>query len=182
MKDLSMHIMDIVQNSTRAGATLVTIEVAEELAIDRLTLMIADNGCGMDEETLKRVADPFFTSRTTRKVGLGIPLLMQNAEQTGGQVLIESEVGKGTTLQAVFSHSHIDRPPMGDVAGTIALLISGNPNVEFVYTHRFNEHRFEFDSREIKAELDGVSIHQPRVVKFMKEMIHENLLEIGVEL
>ena len=181
MKDLSMHIMDIVQNSTRAGASLVTIEVIEEPGADRLTIEIIDNGCGMDEQTLKRVSDPFFTSRTTRKVGLGIPLLMQNAEQTGGQVIIKSVVGEGTTVQAMFSHSHIDRPPMGDVAGTVALLISGNPSVEFVYKHKFNEQQFEFDSRVIKAELDGISIHQPRVVKFMKEMIHENLLEIGVE-
>lgn len=181
MKTLADHILDIAQNSTRAGATLVQINVDENSGLDSLVVQISDNGCGMDADTLARARDPFFTSRTTRKVGLGIPLLLQNAEQTGGNVEIESQPGQGTVLKATFGLTHIDRPPWGDVASTVALLASGNPNTEFVYTHRIDGQSYGFDTREIKRELDGVPITHPDVVRFVTEMIKENLDEIGME-
>ncbi|MBN2165615.1 MAG: sensor histidine kinase [Marinilabiliaceae bacterium] len=182
MKDLSMHIMDIVQNSTRANATLIKIIVNENPGLNMLQIKIIDNGDGMDPEITKQVSNPFFTSRTTRKVGLGIPLLIQNAEQTGGNVSIESDKGKGTIITASFQHRHIDRVPWGDIPGTITLLFSGNPSIDFVYSHHFNNEVFEIDSRIIKKELDGIPINQPAIIKFIKEMIDENLKNIGVDI
>ncbi len=182
MRDISMHILDIAGNSVRAGASLVEVTLTEYPENDILMLTVKDDGCGMDKETIAKAMDPFFTSRITRKVGLGIPLLQQNAQQTGGNVFIESEPGKGTLLMAVFTHSHIDRPPMGDLPGTLSLLVSGNPDVDFSFVHRIAQQEYIFDSRAVKGVLDGVEITQPSVVKFIKEMIKENLLEIGVEM
>ncbi len=182
MRDISMHILDIAGNSVRAGASLIEVSVVENPDEDTLVLTIKDNGCGMDTETMAKAMDPFFTSRLTRKVGLGIPLLKQNAEQTGGNMVIESQPGKGTLLTATFTRSHIDRPPMGDLAGTLSLMVSGNPGVDFNFVHRIKENEYVFDSRVVKSVLDGVEITQPSVIKFLKEMIKENLLEIGVEM
>jgi len=181
MKDLSLHIMDIVQNSTRAGATLVYIDVIENDAKDLLSIQISDNGSGMSPEILQKVTDPYYTTRTTRKVGLGIPLLVQNAEQTGGCVTINSEVGKGTCVKAIFQLSHIDRPPWGDISGTMALLASGHPNIDFKYSHIRNGLRFDFDTKHIKLELQPIPITHPQVIRFMTDMIKENLQEIGAD-
>jgi hypothetical protein len=181
MKDLSLHILDIVQNSTRAGATLVYIDVVENDAKDLLSIQISDNGSGMTPEVLKNVTDPFYTTRTTRKVGLGIPLLVQNAERTGGSVTINSEVGKGTCVKAIFKLTHIDLPPWGDMGGTVALLASGHPNIDFKYCHIRNGLRFNFDTQQIKNELNTIPITHPEVIRFMTDMIKENLQEIGVD-
>lgn len=177
-----MHILDIIGNSVRANASLIEISIVEDSKEDTLILSIKDDGCGMDEETILNAMDPFFTSRKTRKVGLGIPLLQQNTQLTDGDIKIKSKLGKGTEVEATFSRSHIDRPPMGDLAGTISLMVSGNPQVEFKYSHLFDGETYIFDSREIKQVLDGVEITQPSVVKFLKQMVEENLYEIGVEL
>ena len=182
MRDISMHILDIAGNSVRAGASLIKISVTENPDDDTLVLTVEDDGCGMDKETIAKAMDPFFTSHHTRKVGLGIPLLQQNVQQTGGNVVIESQPGKGTLLKATFTRSHIDRPPMGDLPGTLSLMVSGNPGSDFCFVHRINEHEYVFDSRVVKNVLDGVEITQPAVIKFIKEMINENLLEIGVEM
>ena len=182
MKDLSMHIMDIVQNSVRANSNLIQIEVNEQPEQNLLSIKFQDDGYGMDQDTLKRVTDPFYTSRSTRKVGLGLPLLMQNAEQAGGKIEISSELGKGTSLISEFEHNHIDRPPWGDIGGTIALIMSGNPNIEFRYVHIFKDKIFEIDSRIIKKELDGVPIQRPEIIRFIKNMIVENLTDSGVNL
>ncbi len=176
-----MHILDIIGNSVRAKASLIEVSVDENIQEDRLILSIKDDGCGMDESTIKNALDPFFTSRKTRKVGLGIPLLQQNAQMSDGELVIESKLGEGTFLKATFVRSHIDRPPLGDLPSTISLMVSGNPKVEFVYTHIVDDEQFVFDSREIKQILDGVEITQPGVVKFLKQMIEENLMEIGVD-
>ncbi|MGQ1788030.1 MULTISPECIES: ATP-binding protein [unclassified Saccharicrinis] len=181
MRDISMHILDIIGNSVRAGASLVELTILEDSAEDLLILKIKDDGCGMDDKTIKKALDPFFTSRKTRKVGLGIPLLQQNAQLSEGDLTIESELDKGTQIMASFVHSHIDRPPLGDLAGTISLIVSGNPNVDFLYFHQRDDEDFIFDSREVKKVLEGVPVTDPDVVKFMREMIKENLTEIGVE-
>ena len=123
MQELSLNILDIAENSTRAGATLVEIAVTEDPDRDTLTIAVRDNGCGMDEKLLKSVRDPFTTTRTTRRVGLGVPLLEEAAQATGGHLSIRSAPGKGTELEAVFGYSHIDRMPLGDLAGTISALI-----------------------------------------------------------
>jgi anti-sigma regulatory factor (Ser/Thr protein kinase) len=175
MKDLSMHIMDILQNSTRAGASEVTLEVLEDAAADTLTIRFIDNGCGMDAETVQKVINPFFTTRTTRKVGLGLPLLKQNTEQTGGSLDIQSEKGKGTTVTAVFGRSHLDRPPMGDLAGTVVLTASAYPNIRFIFHYHNADTDYVFDTDEVNEALDGISIQEPEVIQYLKEMIQENI-------
>ncbi|MCW3804077.1 ATP-binding protein [Plebeiibacterium marinum] len=182
MRDISMHILDISGNSVRAKASLVEVSVVEKTKEDTLVLKVKDDGCGMDEATIKNALDPFFTSRKTRKVGLGIPLLQQNAQLSDGRLIIKSEPGQGTELEAVFVRSHIDRPPLGDLPGTISLMASGNPAVEFIYKHVLDKEEYVFDTREVKSILEGVEITEPGVVKFLKQMIEENLIDIGVEL
>jgi len=182
MRDISMHILDIIGNSVRAKAKLVEVSIIEDTHEDTLVLKIKDDGHGMDKNTLKSALDPFFTSRKTRKVGLGIPLLQQNTELTGGHLNIDSEVGVGTTLEAFFVRSHIDRPPLGDVPSAVSLMISGNPNVEFIFLHKLDDEEFVLKTSEIKEILDGVDITQPGVVKFLRQMVEENLLDIGVDL
>lgn len=178
MKDLSSHVMDIVQNSVRAEAGKIEIEIEEDLKKDFLTITIRDNGSGMDAETLKKVRDPFFTSRTVRKVGLGIPLLQQNAERTGGYVAIESQKGKGTEIKAVFVHAHLDRPPLGNISNTVVLLIVANPSIHFIYTHRTPKGEYRFDSVEVKEVLGDVPLNDPDIVHALEEMIQENLHEL----
>lgn len=181
MKDLSMHIMDIIQNSVRAQATLVELKIVEDVVNDVFSIAIKDNGCGMSPEILEKVTDPFFTTRTTRKVGLGLSLLKQNAEQTGGEMKIWSEEGKGTHLEVRFSHAHIDRPVTGDIAGTIVLLAGANPEMDFIYHHKTNKGEYIFDTKEIKEVLDEVSISDPNIMKYLKELIKENLNTIIIE-
>lgn len=136
MNTLTFHITDIASNSVRAGATRILLDIA---VMEDATIRIADNGCGMDAKTIAQVTDPFYTTRTTRKVGLGIPFLIQNAEQTGGFVKIESEPGKGTEVTARFVTSHIDCPPWGDLPGTVAMLISGNPDINICFSFQKNK-------------------------------------------
>jgi hypothetical protein len=180
MKDLSMHIMDILQNSTRAKANNITLEVLENHDADTLTLIFKDDGCGMSAETVEKVTNPFFTTRTTRKVGLGLPLLKQNTEMTGGSMTIDSEVGAGTTVTAVFGLTHLDRPPLGDLAGTMVLTIAAHPEIHFIlHFQRIKDGKEEtdyvLDTDELYEALDGVSIQEPEVMTYIKEMVEENI-------
>jgi anti-sigma regulatory factor (Ser/Thr protein kinase) len=181
MKDLSLHVMDILQNSTRAGATTIELIIVEDTQKDTYSLQFVDNGCGMDEETVQKVIDPFFTTRTVRKVGLGLPLIKQNAERTGGSFHIQSQQGRGTTVQVVFSHQNIDRPALGDIAGAIVLTASAFPNIHFIYKHIKDGKEYLFDTAEINEVLDGVSMQDPEIIQYLREMISENLKEIGIE-
>ncbi len=178
MKELSLHILDLVQNSIQAGASLISIEIIENTSKDIFSIIITDNGVGMNEQTMKRILDPFFTTKG-KKTGLGIPLLKQHAELTGGSVTIKSELGKGTKVSAVFGHSHIDRQPMGDIIGTLISLFRAYPEIKFEYFHTINDKKIEFKTEEIKQELDGVSITTPEVLNFIKEMLAEQLKEIN---
>lgn len=178
MKDLSLHILDIVQNSTRANASLVKVEVEEDTERNLISITIKDDGSGMPEDMVKNVADPYVTSRTTRKVGLGIPLFKQSAVQSGGGLHIISELGIGTTIMATFQLDNIDTPPWGDLAGVIALLASGNPTVEFFYTHSYNGVEYVFDTLAVKEVLGDTPISDLQVASFLKAMIAENLAEI----
>lgn len=171
-------MMDIVQNSVSAGAGQIDIAVSEDTTANTFLLTVTDNGCGMTDQVLARVTDPYYTTRTTRKVGMGIPLLKQNAEQAGGWLHIESEPGKGTTLKTMLVHDHIDRPALGDLAGVISLLISANETIRFTYEHKRDENIFELDTKEISEVLDGVSVSEPEVTRFIREMIRENLTAI----
>lgn len=175
MKDLSLHILDIVQNSITAGGRNIFVNISEQSQSDTCTISISDDGCGMSPEVLQRVTDPFYTSRTTRKVGMGIPLFKQNAEQSGGSLQIESQKGKGTRVVAVFGLNHIDRPPLGDIAGVITILCGSNPRIRFCYTHIIDSERYVFDTEEVNQALDGLEINQPQVLRYLKQMIQENL-------
>jgi hypothetical protein len=175
MKNLSMHIMDIFQNSIRAGASEIELEIVENTVGNTFRLTFIDNGYGMDEETVMHVTDPFFTTRTTRKVGLGLPLLRQNCEQAGGYLQITSGIGKGTRVDAVFAHNHIDRPPLGDIAGAIVLTASAYPDIRFIYRHQKDGKTYLFDTEEVKKTLDGLSIQLPEIIRYLREMIDENL-------
>ncbi len=171
LRELTLHIVDLVENSIAAGATRVTIEVIEDARADRLTIRVADNGRGMDTDLASRVADPFVTTRTTRRVGLGLPFLKQAAELCNGALTIDSAPGVGTTVTATFQNSHLDRMPMGDLPGTILTLVVGNPQVDFVYRHIVDATTFEFDTRPIKQELGAVALSEPEVIGYLKKAL-----------
>ena len=175
MQELSMNILDIAQNSVRAGATLVEIGLDEDTSSGLLRLTIRDDGCGMDEKMLRTVTDPFVTSRKTRKVGLGLPFLKLAAEQTGGGMTLQSEVGKGTTVTAAFALGHIDLMPLGNIGETLSALCAGSPDINFLFVFTKDGRRFTFDTREVRAKLEGVSLSQPAVSVFIKEYVNEHM-------
>ena len=182
MRELSLNILDIAQNSIAAGASLITIEVAEDTAAKELLIRISDDGCGMTQEQVSNVLDPFFTTRTTRKVGMGIPLFKLAAEQTGGSLRIESEKGKGTTTSALFRTDSIDFTPLGDVTSTVVILISMNTDRDFIYRRSRDSESFELSTAEMREILGGVPLNEPEVVEWMKDYINEqtNILLGGV--
>ena len=175
MNDLSLHIIDIIQNSISAGATLITLVIIEDIDGNLLTIIIEDNGRGMSSEQVKRLSDPFFTTRTTRKVGMGIPLFRQSAEQSGGGLVVESTVGVGTKVTATFIHDNIDRPPLGDVANSFILMVSANPQLDFLLRYVYNGEEYIFDTIEIKKVLDGMPLNNPSVIKMLTEMVKNNI-------
>lgn len=179
MLELSMNILDIVENSTRAGANLIRIDIAEDRENDTLRIEITDNGEGMEPDVIQKALDPFYTSKTVRRVGLGLPLLSHAAKITGGGCEIESKKGEGTTVTAHFGYRHIDRQPLGDMATTMTTMITGTPGVDFVYTHRSGGDSYTLDTREVKNELEDVPIDHPTVLQFLKENIRDGLKEIG---
>lgn len=172
MKELSLNILDIAKNSVTAGATLIEITVTE--APSRLTISVRDNGCGMTPEFVARVTDPFTTTRTTRKVGLGIPLLQMEAQMAGGNLTIESEVGKGTTTTAWFDPNNIDMPPLGDLVSSIVTLIQGSPDIDFLFTHSVGEGSYVLDTREIREIMGGISLAEPEILGWLTDFLTEN--------
>ncbi|MBQ2942474.1 MAG: sensor histidine kinase [Clostridia bacterium] len=178
MREISLHILDIAQNSITANASLVEITVDENEKADTLSVIIADNGKGMSEEMVKNVVDPFTTGRTTRKVGLGIPLIKMAAENTGGSFKLESKLGVGTTLTAVFVLSSIDRQPLGDMAETMLGMVTSYENVDFLYVHKVDGNEFILDTREIKKILGGVSLSEPDVYMWLSEYLKEGEYEL----
>ena len=174
MRELSLNVMDVAQNSVRAEASLITIDVSESDKNDNLTISISDNGCGMTEEQVKQTIDPFFTTRTTRKVGLGVPLFKMSAEQTGGSFSIESKVGKGTVTTASYVKSHVDMTPLGDINSTVEILIRCNPNIDFVFNHSTDNGSFTLDTRELREVLgDDVSLDTPDVLEWINAFLEE---------
>ncbi|MBO5453753.1 MAG: ATP-binding protein [Clostridia bacterium] len=174
MKELSLNILDIAQNSISANADLIYITVHENISENYLKIIISDNGKGMSKEFLKTVTDPFSTTRKTRKVGMGISLLKLVTEQTDGAFSIQSEIGVGTVVTAEFTLNHIDRPPLGDIEQTISTLISCNEHIDFVFTRKVNKNEFVLDTREIKKILNGVSLSEPDIIIWIQEYIKEN--------
>ncbi len=179
MRDISLHILDIAQNSIAAQATIIEIQVHEDRCNDILTVVISDDGKGMDGQMAKEILDPFCTTRTTRKVGLGLPLLKASAERSDGYIHIDSKLGEGTTVEATFKISHIDRPPLGRLDETMVSLIVCNPEIEYIYRHITNKGEFVLDTRDIKRQIEGISITQPEVLKFIGEYIEDGIEKIG---
>lgn len=176
MKELALHILDLAQNSLTAGADLIKITVNESLTSDILTITLEDNGCGMDAVQAKEVKNPFVTSRTSRKVGLGIPLMLAACQRCEGNLIIESQKNVGTKLIATFKHSHIDRAPIGNMAETIVCLLIGADHINFIYSHIVNLEKFLFDTREIRQTLgEEVPLSSPEVLDWVKDYINEGL-------
>jgi signal transduction histidine kinase len=178
MRELSLHILDAVENSVKAGATRVELVIEEDLAADRLNITIRDNGRGMSEEQVAHIFDPFFTTRKTRHVGLGIPLFKAAAERCNGDLTIASELGEGTVLDATFQHSHIDRAPLGDIVTTLLTIILFDSG-DLHYVHRVDERTFEFDTADIRAELGEIPLTHPEVCQWLQAFIAEGEREIG---
>ncbi len=171
-RELSQHISDIAENGIKAGASRIEIEIVEDSAQDLLSIVIRDNGSGMSPEMVARVTDPWVTTRTTRKVGLGIPFFKQTAEMCGGHFFIQSELGRGTVTGATFGLHHIDRPPLGDVIGTLLCLIVGNPQVDFAFRYQKDGEIYELDTRAIKDVLgEDVPLSDPDVLGYLRESL-----------
>lgn len=178
MPEISLNILDIAQNSVRAGATLIEIIVEANQLDNRLSIIIKDNGYGMNEEQLTNVADPFYTTRTTRKIGLGVPFFKMAALLTDGEFYIDSQVSKGTKVKAVFTLDHIDRMPLGDINSTIHSLIVYNTKLDFVYTYKFNDRSFELDTRKMRQILGNISFDRTEVSTYIDEYLKENKAEV----
>ena len=182
MKEISLNILDIAKNSTKAGASLVKILLNEN--DETLTLSIEDNGCGMSEETVKSVIDPFYTTRTTRKVGLGIPLLKLSCEQTGGHLSIESRDKEnhpdnhGTKITAVFNKNHIDFTPLGDVVFSVVTLIQGDPDIDFLFIHKMSKGEVNLDTRELRAQLGDIPLNELEILNWISDYLKEQYEEI----
>lgn len=178
MDELALNILDIACNSVKAGATLVAVTVAADTKADKLTITVADDGCGMTPAFAASVTDPFTTTRTTRKVGMGIPLFKMAAELSGGGLTIDTEKGRGTTVTAEFGLTSVDRTPLGDLGSTMTVLIGGSPAIDFTLTFRLDGDEYVFDTREVKAVLDGGDITEPETLRFIGDMICENIENI----
>lgn len=180
MKELSLHLLDVAKNSVAAGAAHVSITLDEDQN-GWLTIAIADDGRGMAPEFLARVTDPFTTTRTTRKVGLGLPLLRLTAEQSGGSLSIDSTLGVGTTLTAHFQRRHLDCPPLGDLPGAVALLIQGSPDMELTYRHTTPKGEAALSTVELRDILGDISLAEPEVFAWIQDYLTEQENEVAVD-
>ena len=178
MRELSLHIMDIIENGLVAGASLIRLSVQEDRVESWLRITISDNGRGMSPDMLRQAVDPFYTTRTTRRVGLGLSLLKEASKRCDGDFRIQSKEAEGTEVHVSFRLDHIDLAPMGDIAGSLSALIMGNSDVDFVYTHDVDGKVFQLDTRQIRKELDGVPINHPQVIKYISDSIRETLAEM----
>lgn len=181
LEDLSAHVLDIAENSTRAGATEVEITIEESAEKDLLLFAVKDNGRGMSPEFVAKVTDPFTTTRTTRRVGMGLPFLRQSAELCGGSLTIDSKVGAGTTVTATFSLSSVDRPPLGDMPSTVMTLVMGAPLVHWKYRHIVNGREFLLDTDEIVEALDGdrEMLASPEVGLWLRDNLRDELAALA---
>ena len=182
MTELSLNILDIAENSVKAGASLTEIRVEALSHRNLLEIIIRDNGCGMTKEQVQKVIDPFYTTRTTRKVGLGVPFFKESAEAAGGSFFIESEVGVGTTVKASYQLDNIDRMPMGDLTATIHTLVTMHEDIDFLFTYKVNENEFVLDTRELREILGDISFKEYEVSNYIKEYLNENITSVTGEI
>ncbi len=180
MTEISLSILDIAENSIVAEASCIIIDVEVDTKQDCLTVSIKDDGKGMDEEELMKAADPFYTTRTTRRIGLGIPFFKQSVEAAGGEFFMASERGKGTEIKGTFKLSGIDRMPLGDINETIYTLVVFNKKIDFVYRYSYDEREFRFDTKEFKKILGDVPLDTPEVSEYIKEFLEENKREVDM--
>jgi hypothetical protein len=178
MKELSMNILDIAQNSIHADSELVEIEIREKIEKNVLEICVKDDGRGMDAETLAKVTNPFYTSRTTRRVGLGIPMIKSAAENCDGEFKMTSEIGRGTILEASFRYDHIDRAPLGNIVDTVVTAVISDIKIDFIYRHWINEKCFILDTREIKKILGDVPLNNVDVICWIRDYVKEGLINI----
>jgi len=178
VRELSLHLLDLMENSLEAGANGIEVEIIEDTARNRLTISISDNGRGMDPQTLERVADPFFTTRTTRHVGLGIPLFKAAARRCNGDLTITSRPGVGTRIVADFERDHIDRAPLGDVPGTLLGVILSHRQCDVRYSHRFDGRVFEFDTGQMRQILGDVPLDHPQVRAWLEDYLAQGYREL----
>jgi anti-sigma regulatory factor (Ser/Thr protein kinase) len=181
LRELSLHILDIAENGITAGADCIQILIDENRKEDLLIIVIEDNGRGMPEEKLKNPTDPFITSRTTRRVGLGLSLLAAAAQRCDGKIKIETETGRGTRVTATFRYNHIDRAPIGDMASTITTLIMGNPQIDFVYRHAMDGDEFTLDTRDLKEGSHDNSLTDPVLVHHLTQSIRNSLKQLALK-
>ena len=181
MNELSLHILDICQNSIKANANLIKITITDNTIGNIYKIEIVDNGSGMDKKTLSQVADPFFTTRTTRKVGLGISLFKMAAEIAGGSLEITSTINEGTKVTTIFQNSHIDRAPLGDIEDTLSILILNENQIDIFYQHIHNDDTYIFDTREVRKVLDGIPFTDYNVIMWIKNNIKEGIINIFKE-
>jgi hypothetical protein len=180
LEDISLHILDIAENALKAQATRVEIHVIEDIEKDLLKVQILDNGKGMDEKIVQTVTDPFVTTRTERRVGLGLPFLAESARMAGGDIRIKSDPGKVTMIEADFIYSNIDRKPLGDIIRTMIMLIAGNPEVDFHYYHKKNNQSYCMDTKELRKHLEEIPINHPDMIGFIRKDMEEGMKELGV--
>jgi hypothetical protein len=178
MKEISMHILDIVMNSIKAEASLIELFIEDSIKNNWLKIVIKDNGIGMTDEMVKQVTDPFFTTRTTRRVGLGIPMLKENCEMCNGYLKIKSVLNSGTTIECCFERDNIDRVPLGNMGDTIITIINSLKNCELLYKHSTDVNSFTLSTEEIRVVLDGGSINDNAVLIWIKEYVNENIESI----
>jgi len=178
MKSIAYHMLDIVQNAIQAKSTEVQLYIEESDADGTLKIIITDDGKGMGKEQAENASDPYFTSRNTRKVGMGLPLLKQNAERTGGNFKIDSALGKGTSVNVVFVKNNIDCPSKGDIVGTIHQLITSNSTINIYFCYNKNGNKFELSTLEIKEALDDTPLYHREISGYIREMIEENMKDI----
>jgi hypothetical protein len=178
LRELSLHILDVVENGITAGADIIHIQVDESRTADVVTIKISDNGRGIPAEKLEKLQDPFVTSRTTRRVGLGLSLLAAAAERCDGKLEVGAGTAGGTEVRVSFRYSHIDRAPMGDMASTMATLLMGNPQIDFVYTHVIDGNEFIMDTRELKKELGDHALEDPMVIHQLGGSIRTSLKQL----
>jgi anti-sigma regulatory factor (Ser/Thr protein kinase) len=182
MRELSLHILDVVENAIEAGAHHVEVVIIEDVDADHLTIAIQDDGRGMDEQTVRQARDPFFTTRTTRRVGLGIPLFAAAAERCAGALTIASTPGRGTTIEATFQHSHIDRAPLGDMSATLMCILMRDQDLDVHYVHRVLRHgsasAFELDTATVRQELGNVPLYLPTVRHWLGKYIAQGEQQI----
>ena len=175
MQDLAMHLLDIVYNSIRAKASLIKIFFKDSTLSNEIIMRVEDNGTGMNEETVEKVQNPFYTTRTTRDVGLGIPLLKIGALSCNGSFRLESKENVGTLIEATYQKDHLDTPPVGDLAETLVILIQANENIEYEFHYEEDKLVFDLNTVEIKEILDGVSIVEPDIIIWLKSYIKEGI-------